>query len=359
MSVKNQVQIKQKVVKKTDDPLKIAIISSTIYPVPPERYGGLEIIVYNLARELAERGHDVTLFAPHGSRTDEKYKVYPTVKPSLDFRLEQAAYETYKSKLSDYQIIHDHTHYHFAYLAKKDNPSLKIIGTWHSQVDVREPPPGILYPNMVAISKHHAEMSSAFVGSHFEVVYNGIDPDWYRYNEKKNNYALFLGRMARFKSPHEAIYIARAANVPLILAGEDVFVRDDSYVMRLRQQCTVDILYLGNVEHSKKRELLSNALALINYVQWHEPFGMVVVEALMSGTPPIAKPLGAMPELIRNGRNGYLVNDTNQAVEAIYKTMDGKISPEKCLLSAKKFTPSVMADGYEKLYRRILKGDEW
>jgi glycosyltransferase involved in cell wall biosynthesis len=344
--------------KQTKNPIKIALLSSVIYPSPPKNYGGLERIVYDLADQLYKKGHDVTLYAPKGT-TSTGFKVVKTVNPSSTIGNEEIAYQILKPKIETYDIIHDHSHLHWSYMYKANvNPDIKVIGTWHSLADHREPPP-VQYPNIVSISKVHAELTSRQLGVHSKVVYNGFNPDDFAYSEEKKNFYIFMSRIARFKGAHEAIQIAREKRIPLFVAGEDRFVQDPNYVTRVRESCKGMITYLGCISNKKRMELLRDAKCMLFPLMWSEPFGMVVIEANFSGTPVITMRRGAMPELVRHNKSGYLCNDLDEFHKYIDKIEAGEIKSEDCRKNAMRFTASKMADDYIKLYKQILKGAEW
>jgi len=343
--------------------IKIGLISTTIYPLsyPFRGYGGIEPLVANLAVELKKRGHEVVVFAPKGSSLPEGIEVVETVEPTIQYQYEHEEQACKKVvewlKKNKIDILHDNTHQKYIYLYKMKHPKLKLCSTLHNQCNFQNPPPGVRYMNLIGISDHHCREASSILGIHLERVYNGIDLNKYIYNEDKEDYFLFLSRISRFKGAHEAIEAAKQLRVSLKVAGEDVFVQDPSYVMRIMQSCTGNIKYLGNIAEEKKIDLLSKAKALVLPLQWNEPFGLVAIEALASGTPVITTPMGAMPEIVSHRKDGFLCSNFEE-IKLAMKLVD-EIDPQDCKKKAEQFTIQKMAENYERLYEKILRGEEW
>jgi glycosyltransferase involved in cell wall biosynthesis len=298
--------------------LEIAQISTAVYPLPPENYAGIEAIVNDLSHELARLGHEVTVFAPRGTATplgDKHYNVFETVPPSNMYK-DDISYKC----TSQYDIIHDHSHLKYVY-THPNAKRLNICSTLHNQVNFTTP------------------------------------LNQYDFNEYKSNRLLFLSRISRFKGAHEAITLAKQLHMPLDVAGEDVFVNDPPYVHSIMSSCTGDVVYHGTVPDAIKKSLLSRARALILPLLWDEPFGLVAIEALASGTPVIALRRGAMPEILIDGKTGFLCNTIQEMKDAIEKIDD--IKPSDCRVNAERFTIEKMTENYVSMYRDILDGKEW
>ena len=344
--------------------MKIGIIVPTIYRLkyPYTQYGGIEPIAGNLAVELAKMGHQVTVFAPKGSKLTDDVKIVETVDANMNYDVhhEEAACNIVMEYLKDnpQDIIHDHTHQKHIYLHKAQHPEMKVCSTLHNQCNFRSTPPGVSRMNLIGISDSHCREASGILGIHLERVYNGVDVKSFTYNETKGDYFLFLSRIARMKGCHEAIQACKESGNKLIVAGEDVFVNDVPYVMSIMNSCDgKNIKYLGNISEEKKRELLANARALVLPILWEEPFGLVVVEALASGTPVITAPRGAMVEIVQHKISGlfcYNIGETKSAMKII-----DMIKPEDCRKRAEEFSIKVMAENYLILYERIISGNEW
>jgi len=346
--------------------MKIGILVPTVYKLkyPYDSYGGIEPIAGNLAVELARIGHDVTVFAPKGSKLTDNIKIVETVKPNINYNYDQEKQATDKMmeylKENPVDVLHEHTHQKFPYLYYNELKQLgiKLCGTLHNQCNFQNPPPGVPHMNLIGISNSHCAEASGILGIHLEKVYNGIDLNQYIYNKNKEDYFLFLSRISRFKGAHEAIQACKSAGEKLLVCGEDVFVQDARYVMSIMQSCDgKNIKYLGNISENKKKELLSNAKALILPILWSEPFGIVAIEALASGTPVITAPRGAMTEIITHRKDGYFCMNTSE-IQSAMKLID-KINPKDCREKAEMFSIKKMTENYIRLYEKILKNEEW
>lgn len=344
--------------------MKIGLIAPTIYKLnyPFSGYGGIEPVCGNLAVKLAEKGHDVTVFCPNGSQLGDKVKIVPTSEANINYNY---GYEANQNNLiaeylktNQIDILHDHTHQKYIYLYGKDHPEQKICSTLHNQVNFQSKPP-VRFANMIGISNYHALEASSVLGMHLEFVYNGIEIDKYPYREDKDDYYLFFSRISRFKGAHEAINCAKQLGVNLKVAGEDAFVQDPQYVMQVMQSCDGQrIKYLGCVTEDKKKELLAGAKALILPILWNEPYGLVMAEALACGTPVITMPRGAAPEIVQHRKNGYLCQSMEE-IKMAMKLVENEIDTLACRERAKEFSLERMVDNYEKLYEKIMNGEEW
>lgn len=341
--------------------VKVAVISTCCLPSPPV-YGGIERVVWFLADELGKMGCEAVLFAPKGSVKPPNAEVFETVEPRFDFDMKREAQAMlmYKDTLPGFDIIHDHSHYLFSYKVKKDNPNIKlnVIATVHTLVPWRAPPP-VKYPNLCGISRSHARWLTSRLGVPVRYVYNGINIDEFEYREKKEDYVLFLGRIMKEKGVHIAVDIAKKTREHLIIAGEDFNVPDQRYVRMIMDRCDdANITYLGKVSNEKRIELLAGAKAVLMPSLFDEPFGLVAVEALASGTPVIASNMGALPEIVTS-KCGFTVDpvDVEMWVKALRNV--GRIKPENCRRRAENFTSRRMAEKYLKLYGKVLRGEEW
>jgi len=346
--------------------MKIGIFVPTIYKLsyPYIGYGGIEPIAGNLAVELAEMGNEVVVFAPKGSTLTDKVKIVETVDANANYHPahEKAACEIMMEYLRKnfVDIIHCHSHQKFPYMYYNELKllNIKVCSTLHNQVNFQNPPPGVSRMNLIGISNAHCAEASGILGIHLECVYNGIDLNNYTYNEKKGDYFLFLSRIGRMKGCHEAIQACKESGNKLLVAGEDIFVNDPSYVLSIMNSCDgKNIKYLGNISEEKKRELLANARALVLPLLWNEPFGLVVIEALASGTPVITAPRGAMPEIVQHRISGLFTMNVGE-IKSAMKIVD-TIKSEDCRKRAEEFSIRVMSENYLKLYERIISGNEW
>jgi len=330
--------------------VKIALVSTPILKTPPSSYGGLEVVVYWLGKELVKAGHEVTLIAAKGSYL-EGAEVIETVQPPERvhvnwLELERKAYEVYKDMLKEFDVVHDHSWFGFPYMCK----DALVVHTHHGHLTWRSKPPREK-PNLVAISEFHKMCcEERLFGTTWKVAYNGIDISLYKYRKDKEDYYLFLSRIARVKMPHLAIRVAKKAGVKLIVAG-GFFVEDMEYVRLIKDMCDGgQIIWRGEVSHEEKIELLAGAKALIFTPSplFMEPFGLVPVEAMASGTPVISLISGATPEVINDGFSGFLCRSEDEMISKIH--MVSEIKPENCRMWAEKFSSHNMMKRYEQLY---------
>jgi len=339
--------------------MKVMLISTTIYPSPPKGYAGTEMVLYDLASELNKMGHEVSVASPIGSSFPEGINHIPTVEHGFNFMTEQQAWGKYVDELlhGGYDIIHDHSFMLHSYLARRDHPELKVCATLHGQVHFRTLPP-VKKTNLICLSNSHAMQTSAVLGVPVKYVHNGTDITRYEYHEEKQDYFLSLGRIARFKGAHELIQLAEEMGFRLWVMGEDRFVQDPTYVHQVMNMCGRMAKYFGEVSNEAKVNALKNASALLFYALWDEPFGLTPIEANASGTPAIVTARGALPEIVKHGKTGYICNNREEFKRAI-ENVD-KIKPEDCRRWVERnFTAKRMANDYVKLYEQILAGNEW
>jgi len=347
--------------------IKIAMISTQVYTVPPSRYGGLELVVWDLANALGKMGHDVTIVAPRGSKMPLNGDVFFT---GIEGHTTEAqAYEVYKHELERFDIIHDHSWECRPYFYKRDvNPNVKVCHTSHGMQPYDIPPP-VPRPNWICISQSHAFTFQESWGKPGKIpyVYNGINLDDYPLQEEKSDRFLFISRLSPFKGAHTAIDLAKKMDIKLDVAG-GIFGCGPAYVSHIINECRADnITFHGQVTQEKKIDLYRNAKALIlplvPYANrsgtpevWVEPFGLMFVEAMACGTPVITTYCGASSEIV-DTECGFLCHGFEDMEFAVQEIDD--VSPAACRARANLFSREIMADGYEKLYSRMLKDDEW
>jgi glycosyltransferase involved in cell wall biosynthesis/predicted SAM-dependent methyltransferase len=361
----------------TKEKLKIALISTPFFTVPPIQYGGLEQIVFDLAEALDELGHHITIFAPEGSKPTKNGELI-TTGPSINsvnvdwFNSEKNAYEIYKQYIipEKFDIIHGHDWFGFEYLLKMNNPRLKIIHTHHGGMNWESPPP-VKYPNLVTLSQHMKNYTETYIKSlgyniSTQYVHNGINLNKYSFdsNIKRTNRLLYVGRFSKFKGAHIAIEVAKKANLSIDLIG-GTFIDDVNYLKEIESMCNGDtIVIYKDANHDFKIKKMQEAKALIVPSNMNEPFGLTCIEGMACGTPIIATRDGAIPEIVVHGETGFICdtdvskNTEEQMIEYI-KNLD-KIDPLKCRKHAEdNFSRITMSKNYIKLYQRILNNDEW
>lgn len=336
------------------------LISTACLEVPPSNYGGLEMIVYDLAVSLQERGHEVIVAAPQGSKLPESITLIPTVDLKLNKWDENIALLSYINAVEDTDLVHDHSHQKliYRYLAKYEEDN-RYCSTLHC-------PTSILYPTvdpcLITISKDHSNRIRERYGYWSEVAYNGIDLDRFTYREEKSDHYLFLGRPNPDKGNHTAIKYCKDLDVPLDMVGGMLEEAPTDYAIETARLCKLGSkwIYHGSVTHEKKAELLANAKALIFPCadNWNEPFGLIVPEANASGTPVICWNRGVFKETVIHGKTGFLANTEEEFKE--YMQMTDLIDPRACKTWVQKmFTKETMTNKYIEIYAKIMKGTKW
>jgi glycosyltransferase involved in cell wall biosynthesis len=339
------------------------MLSPPWIPVPPSGYGGIEWVVSLLCDELITRGHDVTLFATGDSKTSADLRYVFDVGPvaqmhqALPYSMHVgAAYQHIAEEARagrPYDVVHDHT----AWLSLAFAPLIPtpVVHTLHGAAIEAERDFFHFVRNnadFVAVSQYQTRTFTRIQIT--DVVPNAVDVQSYPFSSEKDDYLLCLGRIARDKAQHLAIEVAKRVGMPLVLAGKIDPGDDRAYFdeMILPHVDGQSVRFEGEVPDDRKRELFSRARAFVFPIQWDEPFGLVMIEAMACGTPVVATPYGAVPEVVADGVNGFIATSVDDMVEAIKKIET--ISPEVCrAVVEQRFAPAVMADGYEAVYRRV------
>jgi glycosyltransferase involved in cell wall biosynthesis len=345
--------------------MRIAEIAPPWVRVPPERYGGIEWIVSILADGLVDRGHDVTLYATGDSRTKARLRAPFDQAVSLggkDFygAVHPMAIQTMSAFLEAdrYDVIHDHTGAIAACLGALS--ATPVLQTLHGPFNpnVRRLCRMIadkIYFNSISDSQRSGCPELNYVGT----IYNAVEVESYPFCADKEDYALFLGRFNEDKGAHNAIYVAQQAGVPLRMAGKiDPGVDTLYFEQRIRPHIDGQrVIYEGEVDNEQKQELLARARFLLFPIQWEEPFGLVMTEALACGTPVVAGAMGAAPEIVKDGEVGVLVGpgEWHEMVAAIKDGRLEGIDPHHCRQYAQeRFSVQAMVNGYEAAFEKIL-----
>jgi glycosyltransferase involved in cell wall biosynthesis len=344
--------------------MRIAQLAPTYERVPPLTYGGTEMMVHLLTEELVARGHDVTLFASGDSITAGTLRsVTPTPMRYGEASVEGLAHAEYLQLANAqaaflaagggaFDLVHSHAGIEGLVLGATSRTP--VISTMHNPFLPATRPIWDAYPWF-----HHAV--SAASATTFPMrgalppIHHGIDVGSYRFEPRPTDGDLvFLGRFSRAKGADRAIEAARRANRTLILAGK-VDAADAAFV-EAEIEPLLDgkrIRYIGEVDAAAKRELLAGAAALLFPIEWDEPFGLVMIEALSSGTPVIGFRRASVPEVVEDGRTGFVVDDLDGMVAAIGRIAE--IDRAACRAAAEqRFTVSRMVDDVEAMYRAVL-----
>lgn len=334
--------------------MKIAILSSIAWRTPPRKYGPWEQVASNIAEGLIDKGMDVTLFATGDSVTKGKLtSVYETPyneDTEIDAKVAECLHiSNLMEQADDFDIIHNN--FDFLPLTYSKLISTPMVTTIHGFSSTKILPIYKKYDSstyFVSISDSDRNPELDYTAT----VYNGINVKDFTYNHEPSEYLLFFGRIHPEKGVYESIKIAKESKRKLIISG---LIQDQEY-FNTRVKPFVndnDIIYVGNSGPEERNRLLGNAYALLHPISFDEPFGMSVAEAMMCGTPVIAYNRGSMAELILDKKTGFLVNSTDEAVNAILKVKN--INRKDCRQwAASAFSSEKMVEGYLEVYDRIL-----
>ncbi|WP_456824784.1 glycosyltransferase family 4 protein [Cellulomonas sp. P5_E12] len=338
--------------------MRIGIIAPPWVPVPPPAYGGTESVIDRLARGLLDAGHEVVLAAAANSECPVP-QVPGTATAPLDRPLTGDAVSELRHVISGYaamrdlDLIHDHTL--AGPLLKHDHRVPPVVTTNHGPFNAALSP---LYEAMrgvaiIAISHHQASTANGIPVA--AVIHHGIDVDQVPMGSGDGGYVSFVGRMCREKGPREAALIAREAGMPLKLAAKLREPREHEYFeAQVKPLLSRDIEYVGELGEADKLALIGESMALLDPMQWPEPFGLVMIEALACGTPVVATPAGAAPEIVDEGVTGYLRRTQPDLVTALHDAPS--IDRAACRSAAReRFSTTRMVDDHVRLYSRVIE----
>jgi glycosyltransferase involved in cell wall biosynthesis len=337
--------------------MRIAEIAPPWVSVPPSGYGGIELVVDALARRLHARGHEVTVFAPEGSNSPAE--VVSPLPPAGAASIGDAWHEAYHAlsayqRAEEFDLIHDHTLFGPA-LAQMRNGQPAIVHTLHGPWDSRSRAYYRLlheWMHLVAISETQRRANGGV--RYAATIPNGIDLERYPlYDGERDEFLVYIGRANPEKAPQLAVELAHRAGLPLKL----VVKRAEPAEQRFWEEQVLPRLgpkdeALEEISHDEKVQLLQRGRAFLFPIQWEEPFGMVMIEALACGMPVVATPRGAAIEIVSDGINGYLRPDPDSLVAALHDTQ--RISPHDCRARVERhFSAEAMAEGYEDLFTTL------
>src|SRR5436853_2271217 len=341
--------------------MRIAQVAPPYESVPPTKYGGTERVVSWLTEELVGRGHEVTLFASGDSMTTAT--LFPVCRQAL--RLDPHSIDRLAAHVlqleyvfqekNNFDLIHFHCDYLHFPLSRREN--ISQVTTLHGRLDLPDLPPLYrMYKDMPVISISDAQRSPLPWVNWQGTVHHGLPENQYSLSQGKGGYLAFLGRISPEKGLDQAVEIAKRAGMPLKVAAKVDRADLDYYESRIKPLLKgPEVEYIGEIGYPEKNEFLGNAAALLFPIQWPEPFGLVMIEAMACGTPVIAYPCGSVPEVIEDGVNGFIVTDISEAVNAVSNIE--QIERTKCRRRfEQRFTAARMAEEYLALYSRLVKG---
>ena len=344
----------------SDERLRIAIAAPPMLPIPPLRYAGTERVIATLADGLAALGHHVTLYAPGDSSTE--HRIVPTVHEALwpsGFRgdptpfVELAAATAWRDA-SDFDVVHSHLDTGgFAFARHAPVP---VVSTLHTRLDIRGPMELIdEFSEIPLVSVSHNQRRWHPRANWVATVHNGLPLAGMPFRRTPGTYLALVGRITREKGVAEAIELARLAGLPLRIAAKVLDANESTYFDAVvRPALGQGVEFLGEVGPAERDPLLAGALATLMLGAWPEPFGLVAIESLATGTPVIARRAGALPEIVEHGVDGFLVDDVKEAERAVRLVagLDRALIRERAI---RRFGADGMVEAYERVYRELVQ----
>jgi len=340
--------------------MKIAQISPLIESTPPKLYGGTERMVSWLTEELVRQGHDVTLFASGDSVTDAKLEAFCPEALRLDPRVKETnpyyfvMLDALRRRADEFDILHFHIDY-FHYPLFRDIAN-KTLTTLHGRQDTHDLQPlHRAFPDMPLATISDSQASVIRSRNIAGTVLHGLPENLFAPNyDPKGGYLAFLGRMAPDKRPDRAIKIARKLRVPLKMAAKVDAVDQEYFDQKIKPMLAGEgVEFIGEIGEKEKQEFLGNAAALLFPIDWPEPFGLVMIEAMACGTPVLAFNEGSVPEVIDDGVSGVVVGSVAEAVQAFPELMSLDRKTVRRVFE-ERFTVERMAEDYVAVYRALL-----
>lgn len=342
-----------------EEQVRIAQVAPLYESVPPKYYGGTERVVSYLTEELVEQGHDVTLFASGDSVTAARLVAACRRSLRLDKScIDQMAHhvveiESVFRNASQFDIIHSHLDYLPFPLARRERTP--VLTTVHGRLDL---------PDLVPLYREFSEMPVVSISDAQReplpwlnwqgTVYHGLPVNRYTFREEPGDYLAFLGRICPEKRVDTAIEIAKCTGMNLRIAAKVDRVDREYFSEVIRPLLDHPLVeYVGEIGEGEKDEFLGNAYALLFPIDWPEPFGLVMIEAMACGTPIIARCRGSVPEIMEEGVTGFICDSVEEAVRAVEEV--AHLIRKRCRHAfEKRFTVTEMAQGYLAIYERLM-----
>jgi glycosyltransferase involved in cell wall biosynthesis len=333
--------------------MRVAVLAPVAWRTPPRHYGPWEQVASNIAEGMVKKGIEVTLFATGDSLTTGTLeaiceKGYEEDRTQDAKVLECLHISNLMEKAGQYDLIHNN--FDFLPLTYTGLVKTPVITTIH----------GFSSQKIIPVYKkynsrgHYVSISNSDRSAELDylaTVYNGLDTKDFEFIAQPEDYLLYFGRIHHDKGCWEAIQIARKSKRKLLIAG---IIQDEGYFrQKIEPELDEQVEYIGHAGPDKRKHLLGHAAALLHPINFNEPFGMSVAEAMLCGTPVIAFNRGSMPELIQDAKTGFLVNTVDEAVEAVSRI--GDLKRMDCYSWAKsQFSCDKMVDDYYRLYQQLL-----
>ena len=343
--------------------MRIAQVAPLYESVPPRYYGGTERVVSYVTEELVRQGHEVTLFASGDSVT--RARLVAACRRSLRFDkhcIDELAHqilmlENVFQRAAQFEIVHFHADYLHFPLSRRQ--PITHLTTLHGRLDIPDLVP--LYQefrDMPVVSISNAQREPLPWANWQATVYHGIPADLYRFRAEPGTYLAFMGRISPEKRVDRAIEIAKQVQIPLKIAAKVDRVDKDYFKLVVEPLLGEPLVeFVGEISEGEKVDFLGNAYALLFPIDWPEPFGLVMIEAMACGTPVIAYRSGAVPEVMEEGYTGFIVEELKDAVEAVRRVPE--LSRKRCReVFEQRFTATRMAHDYVRVYERLIRDTE-
>lgn len=343
--------------------MRIAQIAPLWIPIPPRTYGGIELMLFNLVEELHKRGHEVILYASGDSKVNVGLKsvVDQGLWLQKNVRNPHAAIfrtlNMIRDDLKYFDLVHNH--FNFFMLPLLNEPNCPpMLTTIHNPIDASLADTIKDFPasNYCVLSQDEQTSAMEFGINTVGVVPNGINPELYTFNPEPGSYLLYLGRLNQQKGIRAALEITKKAGKKIVVAGNMVGAEEWTYFLHEVQPHLNEenVKFVGQVDFAEKVRLLSGASALLFPIDRREPFGLVMIEAMACGTPVLAYRKGSVPEIVEDGKTGYIVDTEDEMVVAIDKIP--LLNRATCRrVVEQKYTIKHMVDRYEEIYTKIIE----
>jgi glycosyltransferase involved in cell wall biosynthesis len=340
--------------------MRIAQIAPLTEAVPPKLYGGTERVIAWLTEELVALGHDVTLFASGDSHTSARLEaVWPrALRLDTSVRdpmgLHMAMLEQVRRQSDQFDVLHFHLDYYpFSLFSRQTTP---FITTLHGRLDLPEHQPVFTtFSSMPVISISNSQRRPVPQAGWVKTIYHGLPADLLTPKPVRPSYLAFLGRISPEKSVDRAIRIAERCGLPIKIAAKIDRADRDYFEEQIRPLMSLPFVeYLGEINDAQKPEFLSGAIALLVSIDWPEPFGLVMIEAMACGTPVIAFNRGSVPEIVEDGLTGFIVEDETSAVGAVGQLSTLSREGVRARFE-ERFTARRMANEYLAVYRQLAE----
>ena len=338
--------------------MRIAQLAPLVAPVPPPVVGGTERVVHDLVEALVERGHDVTLFASSGSATsatlvdmgpaqaDDPGSPRSTLAVREAIMLDRAA-----AMADDFDVVHCHTEFFHAAALRHLRP--KLVATVHWRTDQADRQRLFdHFTDLPVIALSRSQAASIPASNLLGIAPHGIDASRYALDGSPGDHCVFLGRMTDQKGPDRAIEIARDAGLALLLGGDRDAGNPTYFDERVAPGLGERARHVGPVAEIDKQRFLGSARALLFPIDWPEPFGLVMIEAMACGTPVVARRRGSAAEVVDGGVTGFVVDDHASAVRALHEACDLDRAAVRARFE-ERFTSARMAADHEALYAKL------